>query len=165
MAYKFDKILNFRDVGKTVNDFLGYKLVKEGVLYRSARPDDASPRDRETLKDELGIKTVMDLRTKTEHLKQAEKRRAAGGADPETSPARRIPGVRYSEIKITGRQFERFLLSHLSWLGFCQFIFLYILGYRVQAISVISREVMLPRGLVCLGLDTLDQSGREIAEV
>ncbi|RYP12586.1 hypothetical protein DL767_011244 [Monosporascus sp. MG133] len=165
MAYEFDKILNFRDVGKTVNDFLGYRLVKEGVLYRSARPDDASPRDRETLKNELGIKTVMDLRTETEHLMQAEKHRAAAGADLETIPARRIPGVRYSEIKITGRQFERFLLSHLSWLGFFQFIFLYILGYRVQAISVISREVMLPRGLVRLGLDTLDQSGGEIAEV
>ncbi|RYO84368.1 hypothetical protein DL766_007655 [Monosporascus sp. MC13-8B] len=164
MAYEFDNILNFRDVGRTANDFVGRRLVKEGVLYRSARPDDASPRDRETLKNGLGIKTVMDLRTKTEHLKQAEKRRAAADADPETIPARRIPGVRYSEIRITGRQFELFLLSHLSWLGFFQFIFLYILGYRVQAISIIGREVMLPRGLVGLGLDTLDQSGREIAE-
>ena len=67
------------------------RVIKEGVLYRSARPgtyprseaakegeperetvaehrhndsDDASPRDRERLQDELGIKTVMDLRTK-----------------------------------------------------------------------------------------------------
>jgi len=33
-------------------------------LYRSARPDDGTLRDRNTLKDEYGIRTVMDLRTK-----------------------------------------------------------------------------------------------------
>lgn len=35
----------------------------------------------------------------------------------------------------------------------------------MQAISVLGREVMLPRGLVGLGLDTLDHSGPEIAQV
>jgi protein-tyrosine phosphatase len=37
-------------------------------------------------------------------------------------------------------------------------------GYRMEAINIIGREVMLPRGLVRLGLDTLDQSGTEIRE-
>ncbi|ATZ49964.1 hypothetical protein BCIN_05g03570 [Botrytis cinerea B05.10] len=35
---QFNNILNFRDVGKTVNDFLGRKLIREGRIYRSARP-------------------------------------------------------------------------------------------------------------------------------
>lgn len=35
---QFDNILNFRDVGKTVNQFLGKRYLREGVLYRSARP-------------------------------------------------------------------------------------------------------------------------------
>lgn len=43
-------------------------------------------------------------------------------------------------------------------------IILYIFGYRTEAISVIGKEVMLPRGLIGLGLDTLDQSGPEIRE-
>lgn len=42
---------------------------------------------------------------------------------------------------------------------------LLILGYRLQAINIISREVMLPRGLLGLGLDTLDWSGDEIRKV
>lgn len=44
-------------------------------------------------------------------------------------------------------------------------IFLFALGYRVEAISLISQEVLLPRGLVGLGLVTIDESGAEIAEV
>lgn len=30
-------ILNFRDVGKTVNQFLGNRQLREGVFFRSAR--------------------------------------------------------------------------------------------------------------------------------
>ncbi|KAK7749378.1 hypothetical protein SLS62_008121 [Diatrype stigma] len=171
MALEFDNIINFRDVGKTVNDFLGgRRIVKEGVLYRSARPDDGTPRDRERLRDELGIKTVIDLRTKTEHARQAEKRQAdmrvpallqsnAALAEP-----MQIPGLRYLECKITGGRFETFLLGQLSWLSFFQVIILYVLGYRMQAVSIVSRDVMVPRGLVGMGLDTVDQSGGEIAE-
>lgn len=44
-------------------------------------------------------------------------------------------------------------------------IFLYITGYRMQAVSILGREVMIPRGLVGLGLITMDESGPEIAEV
>ncbi|KAI1106135.1 tyrosine/serine protein phosphatase [Jackrogersella minutella] len=168
MSLAFDNILNFRDVGKTVNDYLGRKLVQEGVLYRSARPDDASPADRTRLKDELGIKTVVDLRTKTEHLKQAEKRRTAQ-AESAALQARsaapvQIPGLRYLQIKVTGRRLERFLLSQLSWWSYFKLIILFLLGFRTRAISLMSREVMLPRGLVGLGLITINESGAEIAE-
>ncbi|KAK6832932.1 hypothetical protein PG995_012710 [Apiospora arundinis] len=167
---KLDNILNFRDVAQTVNTQCGKRLVREGVLFRSARPDDASPEDRRRLKEQYGIKTVIDLRTKTEHAKQAEKRQAdlkvpallqsnAALAEPV-----KIPGLRYLEIKITGGKFEKFLISQLSWLGYFKLIFLYLLGHRIAAIRVMSQEVMLPRGLVGLGLDTLDHSGADILE-
>jgi hypothetical protein len=39
------------------------------------------------------------------------------------------------------------------------------LGYRIEAISILGREVMLPRGLVGLGLDSIDLCGPEIADV
>ncbi|OTB05817.1 hypothetical protein M426DRAFT_319498 [Hypoxylon sp. CI-4A] len=172
MSLTFDSILNFRDVGKTVNDYLGRKLVREGVLYRSARPDDASPADRKRLRDELGIQTVVDFRTKTEHLKQAQKRQAtdASGSDAllQTNASLaepvEIPGLRYKHIKVTGGPFQRFLVSQLSWINLFKLIILFLLGYRTEAISLISQEVMLPRGLVGLGLITVDNSGGAIAE-
>ncbi|KAI1096880.1 tyrosine/serine protein phosphatase [Rostrohypoxylon terebratum] len=166
MTITFDNILNFRDVGKTVNDHLGRKLVREGVLYRSARPDEASPADRKRLRDELGIKTVVDLRTKTEHLKQAEKRQASQTdlSDADADGPVQIPGVRYQQVKVTGRRFEKYVVGQLSWWNYFKLIILFALGYRVEAISLISREVLLPRGLVGLGLVTIDQSGAEIAD-
>lgn len=39
----------------------------------------------------------------------------------------------------------------------------HITGYRTQAISILGREVMSPRGLLGLASDTLDASGAEIA--
>jgi protein-tyrosine phosphatase len=38
-------------------------------------------------------------------------------------------------------------------------------GYRNEAISILGREVMQPRGLTGLGIDTLDNSGDEILHV
>ncbi|KAI0472000.1 tyrosine/serine protein phosphatase [Xylariaceae sp. FL0804] len=131
MSIAFENILNFRDVGKTVNDFLGRK---------------------------------------TEHLRQAEKRRAdlrtpallqtnAALAEPV-----QIPGLQYREIRVTGRRFERYLVAQLTWWSYFKLIFLFVLGYRMRAIGVLTREVMLPRGLVGMGIVTLDNSGPEIAE-
>ena len=92
----FENVLNFRDVGKTVNDFAGKKygiqtqmqwlkltlsprMLAERKVFRSARPgephcfapkylqlmfsDDATLSDRKRLKEEYGIKTIIDLRT------------------------------------------------------------------------------------------------------
>jgi len=61
---------------------------------------------------------------RTEHLKQAQKRDAdlripallasnAALAEPA-----QIPGLNYLEIKITGKPFENYLLSQLSWPGY-----------------------------------------------
>jgi protein-tyrosine phosphatase len=77
----------------------------------------------------------------------------------------KIPGIRYLEIKLTGKAFEKHLLSQLSWPSYLKLIFLYIFGFRMKAISIMGREVMQPRGLVGLASDTLDHSGVEIKEV
>lgn len=169
---KFDNIPNFRDVGETVNEFLGRKVVRVGQLYRSARPDDATPEDRRKLKEEIGIKMVMDLRTKTEHLNAAKKRKAALASAPvahATSNAAaaeplQIPGIKYLEIKLTGRRFEWYLLGQLSAWSYFKFIILFLFGFRMRAISILGREVIRPRGLVGLAVDTLDLCGLEIKE-
>ena len=45
-----------------------------------------------------------------------------------------------------------------------KFMFLYLFGYRAEAIGIIAKEVMLPRGLKELGPITLDQSGPLVRE-
>ncbi|KAI3334843.1 protein-tyrosine phosphatase-like protein [Ustulina deusta] len=170
MSVEFENILNFRDVGKTVNDYLGRKVVREGVLYRSARPDDATLKDRRRLAEELGIRTVMDLRSKTEHLAQAEKRQADSRiparlqSNAALAEPMQIPGLLYRDVRVTGRRLERALLRQLSWWNFIKLIFLFIFGFRVQAIRIMGQEVMQPLGLVGLSLVTLDESGPEIVE-
>ena len=104
------------------------RVVKEGLLFRSARLDDATAADRRRLQDEYHIRTVVDLRTKTEHINAAKKHQrglpaAQGPAalaqsnDAFAQPLK-IPGLQYREIKITGRPFEKFLLSQLTWWSF-----------------------------------------------
>ncbi|KAK4458868.1 putative tyrosine/serine protein phosphatase, partial [Cladorrhinum samala] len=131
--------------------------VREGVLFRSARLDDASLEDQERLRNEYGIRTVLDLRTKTEHLKSAQAR-------PPNSPPARIPGATYLSVKVTSRRFEFFLLRQLPFLGILYFLCLFvILSRRIPALRLLGQQVMAPRGLLRLGLDTLDCSQPEIA--
>lgn len=47
--------------------------------------------------------------------------------------------------------------------NFSKLVTLHLTGYRTQAISILGREVMSPRGLLGLARDTLDASGPEIA--
>ncbi|KHN95394.1 Protein-tyrosine phosphatase, SIW14-like protein [Metarhizium album ARSEF 1941] len=131
-AVQLQRVANFRDVGQTVNAFLGQKSVtispttnyspmeaaqhvklslrvREGFIFRSARPDDASAKDKLNIRHEFGIKTILDLRTN-------------------------------------------------------KVIFLFILGYRIEAVRLITTEVMLQRGLLGLGTDTIDHSGSEICQ-
>ncbi|GJC93779.1 tyrosine/serine protein phosphatase [Colletotrichum higginsianum] len=118
-------VLNFRDVGSTVNSFQGR---------------------RKRLREELGIKAAR--KRKTDLQIPALLQSNAALAEPV-----QIPGLKYHDIRITGGRFEWFLVRQLSWWG-----------YRNEGISVLASEVMVPRGLVRLGLDTLDQSGEEIAK-
>lgn len=55
-------------------------------------------------------------------------------------------------------------MSKLTTDFFSRVVFLFVCGYRTKAINILGQQVMIPRGLVGLGLDTLDQSTREIRE-
>ncbi|KAH8174207.1 tyrosine phosphatase family protein [Sarocladium implicatum] len=167
---QLESVTNFRDVGKTVNQFLGQKVVREGVLFRSARLDDATSRDQCTIRDDIGVKTVIDLRTKSEIGEQATKYKTRPGAlrlHSRSSVAQpfHIQGLAYHEIKITGGPFERFLVSLLPLWSILKLLLFVVLGYRLNAIKIITKEVMIPRGLLTLGNDTLDRSGRDIKKV
>ncbi|CAI7639160.1 unnamed protein product [Penicillium pancosmium] len=181
----FDNIINFRDVGRTINQFCGSSILKEGVLFRSARLDDASERDKRRLAEELHIKTVIDLRSQTEHQMATRKRRAENAAsteDAEDGPNNndfapssvpldaeehllQIPDSHRALISLTGKGFERALLSKLDWMTYIKVLSLALSGYRPDAVRLIGEQVMQPRGLTGLAQDTLSSSTAEIRTV
>ncbi|BCR97682.1 putative tyrosine/serine protein phosphatase [Aspergillus luchuensis] len=195
----FDNIINFRDVGRTINQLIGKRVLKEGILFRSARLDDASERDKRRLVDEFHISTVVDLRSSTEHQIATNKRLAelaAAAASTESSssssstesPERQsstppapapvpeptasatstdihlpdLPTVTRFPVSLTGKAFERTLLWRLDWWNFFKVLALVASGYRPAAVQIVGQQVMSPRGLVGLGMDTLDSSYGEM---
>ncbi|OJZ84113.1 hypothetical protein ASPFODRAFT_304194 [Aspergillus luchuensis CBS 106.47] len=200
----FDNIINFRDVGRTINQLIGKRVLKEGILFRSARLDDASERDKRRLVDEFHISTVVDLRSSTEHQIATNKRlaelAAAAASSTESSssssstesPERQsstppapapvpeptasatstststdihlpdLPTVTRFPVSLTGKAFERTLLWRLDWWNFFKVLALVASGYRPAAVQIVGQQVMSPRGLVGLGMDTLDSSYGEM---
>ncbi|CDM34999.1 hypothetical protein DTO013E5_3103 [Penicillium roqueforti] len=176
----FDNIINFRDVGRSVNQFCNKEILKEGVFFRSARLDDASERDKRRLAEELHIHTVIDLRSQTEHRMGTRKRRSENAkANPSqkspsptgslpSNPAEHlleIPGSKRALISLTGKGFERALISKLDWPTYLKTIGLITTGYRSEAVRLVCGTVMQPRGLTGLAQDTLDSSMSEIRAV
>ena len=177
-SYHFDKLLNFRDVGAHINTLAGRRMLKTGLLFRSARPDEASRSDRDQLLSKYKIKTIVDLRSKTEHIIAAKKRSEISPAvqsaalplshethDKTVRDPVKIPGIQYAYINLNGKGFERHLIWQLKYTSLAKLIFLMALGYRTEGISILGKELMLPRGLVGLGIDTFDCSGPEIKQV
>ncbi|KAK1824480.1 hypothetical protein LTR12_001072 [Friedmanniomyces endolithicus] len=147
----FDKILNFRDVGAYINTVTNQDLLKPGLLFRSARPDAATPDDRDRLLHNFHLKTIVDLRTNTE-LTEARRH------------PYRIPGLVYKPIDLNGKSYSAALLKHLSWPQTSKLISLYALGYRKQAIAILGTHVMAPRGLAGLAEDSLEHCTAEVKQ-
>lgn len=139
-----NSVLNFRDVGDSVNQVFSPHLspqLQKGRLYRSARLDEASAADRNVLTSEVGIKTIIDLRSKTEHINAAKKHSAlAVVAQPEAVPSSnslvaeplKITGLRYEEINLNGKGFERALVWRLSYYNLGRLILLMALGQSLR---------------------------------
>ncbi|KAL6250507.1 hypothetical protein RBB50_002809 [Rhinocladiella similis] len=172
--HKFDSLLNFRDVGAHINSVVGSDVLTPGLFFRSARPDECSTSDREYLTTKIKIKTIIDLRSKTEHINAAKKRSGVGlksrsaavpSSDEHVNQSHQLSGVRYANINLNGKGFERHLIWQLKYTRLAKLVFLMALGYRTEGVSVLGRELMQPRGLIGLGLDTLDHSGPEVREV
>lgn len=171
---KFESLLNFRDVATVINDAKSKTHLKHGQLYRSARPDFITSADKALLQHIYKVKTIIDLRSKTEHIEAAKKRtELARLASSEASPVSnnlvaeplKIPRINYAEINLNGKGFERHLLWQLSYRNIAWLAGYMLFGYRLEGISIISKNVLQPRGLIGLGKDTLRHSGPEIKEV
>lgn len=165
--HAFENILNFRDVGETINDLSTTRLLKPNLLYRSARLDEATPTDLKRLTSTYRLATIIDLRSKTEHMQQAQKLAAlpsASSAPPATSPPM-IPDTTTTLINFNGTAFSLALMRRLPWLSALHLLSLMALGYRTQAISILGTQVMAPRGLVGLAWDSLAYCSAEVLAV
>lgn len=118
------------------------------------------------------MKTVIDLRTKTEHIENAKKRderikAAASAPNSDEAPANeplKIPGIVYHEINFNGKGYSDSLLKQLSWSQYFKLIGNMSTGRRTQGISVLGKNVMTPRGLTGLAIDSLDTSTKEVKQ-
>lgn len=166
----FQKLLNFRDIANSINTHLPQPLLKPGLLYRSAIPDDATPQDRTILKDHYNLKTIIDLRTDSEHVEQTRKLAKKIPKSPLAEPkdpgaALRIPGVEYRCISLNGHAYSSALIKQLSYWNTAKLCGLYVVGYRTDAIRVLGENVMAKRGLIGLAEDSLKHSLSEVKSV
>jgi len=163
----FDRIINFRDVGSFINNATGRQIVQPGLLFRSARPDGATQHDRELLTSGYGMKTIIDLRTPTEHVDARRKYVDNVPTAPAVAPSDpkhplRIPGINYKEINFNGSSYSKALIQKLTWRQTAKLASLYCVGYRKEAISVLGTNVMAERGLVGLAEDSLQHCTAEV---
>ncbi|KAF2456642.1 tyrosine/serine phosphatase-like protein [Lineolata rhizophorae] len=168
----FETLLNFRDVGVTVNGATNSDLVKPGKLYRSARPDRTSLPDRRRLLEDYGLKSVLDLRTDTELLQQAERYGAdvhKSALNPDAGDKASLPlqiaEAAYHHVNFNGHAYSMSLMQKLSWLDIARVMGNMALGYRTDAIKILGTKVMCERGLVGLGIDSIDVCHREVLDV
>nr|OQO25267.1 hypothetical protein B0A51_07048 [Rachicladosporium sp. CCFEE 5018] len=167
----FTSLPNFRDVGLFVNSRTPTPALRQGLLFRSARPDATAPQELSRLKSEYHITTQIDLRTKTEHLEQLDK---LSKSSPSKSPATRpkdpglalaVQGLRYENVNLNGSSYSNSLLKELSYWHIAKLAALYAVGKRTEAISILGTNVMAPSGLTGLALRTLQTSTAEIAQL
>lgn len=118
--------------------------------------DDASTEDRRKIVSEYKIKSIVDLRTKTEHIQNAERRKANVArsealpqSDDHIAEAVQIPGVTYHNINFNGSAYSKMLISQLSWGNTFKLIGRMAIGHRTGGIRVLGENVMTARGLVC----------------
>ncbi|KAL4881494.1 protein-tyrosine phosphatase-like protein [Aspergillus karnatakaensis] len=177
--HPFDNVINFRDVGKTINGALGKTLLQEGVCFRSARLDEASEEDMRRLTVDLHITTIIDLRSTTEHqmavTKYKRNHKLPTTASPDSEPEAdegyvHLPSLKNTEthrhlISLTGRAFEKHLLWRLDWWNFTKVLAYLAAGYKHAAVRIIGEHIMKPAGLVGLAMDTLEASTAEIKEI
>lgn len=158
-----DKISNFRDISTLINDPPpNPPTLKPALFFRSALPSTASPTARSTLTTTHHIRTTIDLRTDTE-IHEEHKSPKPSSPSPSTPPQPQPQQPTTHHLSLNASAYSRALLKRLSYPQTLKLALLYATGYRTQAISILGTNVMTPRGLSGLALDTLTHSTAEIA--
>lgn len=83
----------------------------------------------------------------------------------DAEPKVQIPGLRYAEINLNGFTYTTALMRQLSWTATAQLLWLFAMGYKPEAISILGSQVIQHRGLIGLALDSLAHSRAQIGGV
>ncbi|KAL1680764.1 cytochrome P450 [Schizophyllum commune] len=169
----FETILNFRDVGETVNVLHGSPILRPGVLFRSAQPSTASDEELAILTDKYKLRSVLDLRTQSELDVAARARQNAHitadfsslnstTSSPPPAESINVPHTSTYYASLTGRAFQLMLFWRLSWRSMGRLIYNMSTGNRLAGMAIIGSEAMAPRGLLGLATDTLTSSSAEV---
>lgn len=159
--------------------------LRSGIFFRSATLDAASPTDADRLINEIGIKTIIDLRSRAEgtanplihpkfrtltspdeidgYLASARARsNEENGAPPSPDPSSRII-FRLDYLDAPTRQ----MFSLLSWWQKIIFLVLLVFWSRPAAIRYFVQRTMgaFENGLGHLNKEILDKSGKELRRV
>ncbi|KAJ8077195.1 hypothetical protein PM082_001623 [Marasmius tenuissimus] len=119
--HEFEQIHNFRDVASSINSYirshthLSLPKLKEGLLFRSGRLDEATQVDLEKLGSGFAIKTVIDLRTKSERalVKKKHEPTRTPQTEEEVPLLREAQPTRWQTVRVhfIGRQYELQMLK------------------------------------------------------
>ncbi|KAL8843618.1 MAG: hypothetical protein Q9170_000122 [Blastenia crenularia] len=108
---------------------------------------------------------------RTEHVQQgkdhdAKVRELATTFQSKNSVApMKVPDIQYCEINLNGTSYERTLLKRLRYTSLAKLIAFMAAGRRTEAIAILGKEVIQPRGLVGQATDSIDSSGGELKQI
>ncbi|KAI6367568.1 hypothetical protein MCOR31_005990, partial [Pyricularia oryzae] len=138
-------IPDFRDVGVTVNAWANRKKF---------------------LKDELGIRTILDLRRGSERSKAEAEAQALAQSQPSRETfdiSSKITGIHYKKVNLIGRQTKKYLLQHISWTNWLRFsILYYILQDHMATKRIITRKLWENNGLNGFLINILDHGKPQV---
>ncbi|KAI9091540.1 protein-tyrosine phosphatase-like protein [Phlyctochytrium arcticum] len=199
----FTTVANFRDVGRNFNidNEAGTKCgraaippLKEGNFFRSARLDDASSSDVQTLQDRYGIKTIIDLRSELERREcdHVSSTFLFSAIEEELNPASHFTSSSTSStqpeqeehqhqsetsstttttrrkrfsIEFAGPEFRNNAVwKPLDWLTKLKVIGYMATYQKPSAIQLIGTQIISPRGLKGLNRDFVDYCSTEIVQ-
>lgn len=86
-------------------------------------------------------------------------------SNPQTTVPLKIPGISYVSINLNGPAYSFSLIRQLPYRSTLRLATLMTFGYRTDAISILGKNVMTPRGLSGLAIDTLTHSTSEFLSI
>ncbi|KAJ6255812.1 hypothetical protein Dda_9422 [Drechslerella dactyloides] len=133
------------------------RVLKEGILFRSGRLDHATEADLQFLVSKSRLRSVIDLRTKTELGLVPTKKGIASLTDFPNTTVYHIP---YLNDEYTNKA----LLAKLPWYRVLQLLIYHLLGLRMAIIIVISTYAIVPLGLKGIARECLRYLRPEIRQ-
>ncbi|RIB06275.1 protein-tyrosine phosphatase-like protein [Gigaspora rosea] len=161
-------ILNFRDVGESIDVINKNKIgvIKKGLLFRSADPDNATEEDIKQLLN-FDIHTIVDLRAGGhEHRHESQLRTSFPNTEyPFQHEDNVNPIVRKTiNINVMGNKLLQNYIARAPFYIRVQ-IYVYYLIFQQRQAAIIMAQYMSPRGLTGMYTDLFDASDEEICKI